>query len=114
MLRTKKTRRGGMRVAQFLGVGRELLDEIARRPFDPEASANHLAFDDLDDDAQASEETDTAPPVKSRMSRPAASDSQPTPAPDPIRTPVNDTPAPVPRATVPEQQIRRKPKVTRD
>lgn len=115
MLRTKKTRRGRMRVAQFLGVGRELLDEIARRPFDPEASASHLDFDDLIDDAEARAETDPARPAKPRRSPPSSQDSQPAPtSSDPIQTPASDMAATQPRGAAPEQPIRRKPKVTRD
>ncbi len=44
MLGTKESRRGRLRVAQFLGVGRNLLDEMARRPFDAVKSASPLAL----------------------------------------------------------------------
>ena len=113
MLRTRKTRRGRMRVAQFLGVGRELLDEIARRPFDPDASANHLDLED-GDEIQHEGAASTAP---ARAAMPTAVASTRA-----ISRRSNVKPTVSNRSSAPEkassetsgQQVRRKPKVTRD
>lgn len=62
MLGKKSSRRGRMRIAQFLGVGRELLDEMAKRVHDPAKSAQHIGLDDqIDDpDDEASAKRDEA------------------------------------------------------
>lgn len=123
MLRTKKTKRGRMRVAQFLGIGRELLDDIARRPFDAEQSRSHMDFtddEDLSDDEESSKGgaagreggSNPEPASAERPERPKQrKQARREPRQEP---PVPQLPPDPPAAERPNQNNRPKPKVTRD
>lgn len=126
MLRTKKSKRGRMRVAQFLGVGRQLLDEIARRPFDPEASASHLSFDDdenEDDDNDNGDQAQkanqpkrlarrtTTPRVKASIE---AAEDREDPGSQSRHASATPTPSVDSPTQTPKMQPRTKPRISRD
>ena len=60
MLKTRKTKTARRRIAQFLGLGREIFDEQAKRIHDPAGSAQHLEIE-VDDDEDDREEEGREP-----------------------------------------------------
>lgn len=139
MLRTRKSKQGRLRTAQFLGVGRELIDALARSPFDAEKSRKHLqighssegdqiepqveepeAVEDQEDDRRADEEARSAARAAKRTppSTPVSASRSPGPAIPVVgsKDPDQDAPAQINAGPVHQtkSQMPKKPRITYD